>query len=95
MVPSADGAQPAVSVQDPFPGWHRRGLPLWPGCDKLLRVDPLNDGTEGFFVAVLERGGGGGGGDAGGGSSEAQQPKQQRQQQQQQKKLAKIKKRPM
>lgn len=42
-------------VVDPFPRWHRRGLPVTEGSEKLVRVDPYMDGTDGFFVAVFER----------------------------------------
>lgn len=35
---------------------HRRGLPgLVEGHEKLVRCDPEEDGTDGFFVAVFER----------------------------------------
>ena len=41
---------------DPFPSWHRRGVPgTMEDADKLVRVDPDADQTDGFFVAVLER----------------------------------------
>jgi hypothetical protein len=26
------------ATQDPFPSWPRRGLPLFPGCEKLIRT---------------------------------------------------------
>ena len=38
-----------------FPNWKRRGLPLFSGAKKLLRIDPYNDGTDGFFIACFER----------------------------------------
>ena len=41
--------------QDPFPGWHRRGHPVLEGSDKLVRVDPHADATDGFFIALLVR----------------------------------------
>ena len=41
---------------DPFPAWHRRGVPeTVEDADKLVRVDPNADQTDGFFIAVLER----------------------------------------
>lgn len=40
---------------DPFPGWKRRGLPLLPGHEQLIRIDPELDETDGFFVAVFQR----------------------------------------
>eukprot|EP00192_Tetraselmis_astigmatica_P024891 CAMPEP_0117657788 /NCGR_PEP_ID=MMETSP0804-20121206/5517_1 /TAXON_ID=1074897 /ORGANISM="Tetraselmis astigmatica, Strain CCMP880" /LENGTH=295 /DNA_ID=CAMNT_0005464265 /DNA_START=161 /DNA_END=1048 /DNA_ORIENTATION=- len=43
-------------LHDPFPSWHRRGLPLVDGSEKLIRTDPYEDGTDGFFVAVFQRG---------------------------------------
>lgn len=36
-----------------LPGWQRRGLPLFEGCEKLVRTDPVEDGTDGFFVALF------------------------------------------
>ncbi|XP_072964647.1 25S rRNA (cytosine-C(5))-methyltransferase NSUN5-like [Typha angustifolia] len=38
----------------PFPQWHRRGLPVFEGCEHLLRTDPA-DGMEGFFIALFVR----------------------------------------
>ncbi|KAF5830704.1 S-adenosyl-L-methionine-dependent methyltransferase [Dunaliella salina] len=40
---------------DPFPSWPFRGLPLFPGSEKLVRTDAFRDGTDGFFVAVFAR----------------------------------------
>ena len=41
---------------DPFPAWHRRGVPGTVDCaEKLVRVDADADQTDGFFIAVLER----------------------------------------
>ena len=41
---------------DPFPEWHRRGLiGSVEGAEKLVRVDPEADATDGFFIAVFER----------------------------------------
>lgn len=42
-------------LQDPFPGWKRRGHPLFKGAEKLVRVDPEADGTDGFFITLFER----------------------------------------
>mmetsp|Transcript_40301 Transcript_40301/g.89498 ORF Transcript_40301/g.89498 Transcript_40301/m.89498 type:complete len:538 (+) Transcript_40301:127-1740(+) len=50
-----EAADKGFELVDPFPGWHRRGLPLYEGCDKLVRTDPYEDGTDGFFVAVFQR----------------------------------------
>jgi putative methyltransferase len=42
-----------------LPAWPRRGEPGWGLSDddaaKLVRTDPLKDGTDGFFVALFER----------------------------------------
>lgn len=68
-------------LADPFPSWHRRGVPgLVEGAEKLVRVDPEEDGTDGFFVALFVRDGAGG---------EQQQEQEQQQQQQQRKKKKK------
>jgi putative methyltransferase len=41
---------------DPFPQWHRRGLPgSIAEAEKLVRTDPLKDQTDGFFLAVFQR----------------------------------------
>jgi hypothetical protein len=42
-------------LQDPFPSWHRRGHPVLKGADKLVRVDPEEDATDGFFIALFVR----------------------------------------
>ena len=66
-------------LADPFPAWHRRGVPgLVEGAEKLVRVDPDEDGTDGFFVALFVRG-------------EGRGDQQQQQQQQQRKKKKKRK----
>jgi putative methyltransferase len=41
----------------PFPDWPRRGLPVLEGAERLVRVDEVEDGTDGFFIAVFERAG--------------------------------------
>lgn len=38
-----------------LPQWPRRGLPVVPGAEHLVRCDPSEDCTNGFFVAVFER----------------------------------------
>ena len=44
------------ALANPFPAWRRRGLPgSVPGAEKLVRVDPLEDATDGFFLAVFQR----------------------------------------
>ena len=43
------------ALYDPFPSWKRRGLPLCPGHNLLVRTDPQEDGTDGFFIAAFER----------------------------------------
>lgn len=53
VLPAAAAA--AFRLADPFPAWHRRGLPVLEGSEKLVRTDPYEDGTDGFFVAVFER----------------------------------------
>ena len=41
---------------NPFPQWHRRGIAgSVEGAEKLVRVDPYEDETDGFFIAVFER----------------------------------------
>ena len=35
--------------------WPRRGLPSVDGAERLVRVDPNLDGTDGFFVACFAR----------------------------------------
>ncbi|CAG9463887.1 unnamed protein product [Pedinophyceae sp. YPF-701] len=41
---------------DPFPSWHRRGLPgVLEGSHLLVRVDEQQDGSDGFFLACFER----------------------------------------
>jgi len=41
---------------DPFPEWHRRGISgSVDGAERLVRVDPFEDKTDGFFIAVFER----------------------------------------
>ena len=42
-------------LMDPFPGWHRRGLKVVAAAEKLIRVDPQADQTDGFFIAVFQR----------------------------------------
>lgn len=44
-------------LKDPFPSWHRRGLPVVAGAKKLIRVDPDTDQTDGFFIAVFHKSG--------------------------------------
>jgi len=42
---------------DPFPGWPRRGLAgSVTGAEKLVRTDTVEDSTDGFFLAVFQRG---------------------------------------
>ena len=74
-------------LEDPFPAWPRRGVAsLVAGADRLVRVDPDEDGTDGFFVAVFAKqaassgGGGSSGGGAGGAAAAApaQQAKKRR-----------------
>uniref|UniRef100_A0A061RLC0 Putative methyltransferase n=1 Tax=Tetraselmis sp. GSL018 TaxID=582737 RepID=A0A061RLC0_9CHLO len=50
-----EAAARGLRLADPFPGWPRRGLPVFDGAEKLVRVDPYEDGTDGFFVALFER----------------------------------------
>lgn len=47
--------QRGFELVDPFPSWPRRGLPLVEGAEKLVRTDPSEDGTDGFFLAVFQR----------------------------------------
>ncbi|XP_059453103.1 25S rRNA (cytosine-C(5))-methyltransferase NSUN5 [Corylus avellana] len=41
-------------LSTPFPGWRRRGLPVFEGSQHLLRTDPVEDG-EGFFIALFTK----------------------------------------
>lgn len=52
-MPAATAA--GFRLADPFPTWHRRGLPVVKGAELLVRTDAHADGTDGFFVAVFER----------------------------------------
>ncbi|WIA29585.1 hypothetical protein OEZ86_012077 [Tetradesmus obliquus] len=53
VLPAAAAA--GFKLVDPFPAWHRRGLPVVAGAELLVRTDGYQDGTDGFFVAVFER----------------------------------------
>lgn len=74
-----DALAAGFDLVDPFPGgaWARRGLPgSLPGGReaRVVRTDPCEDGTDGFFVAVFERrpvcsGWGGGGAEEGAGEA--------------------------
>jgi putative methyltransferase len=52
VLPTATAA--GFRLVDPFPTWHRRGLPVVEGAELLVRTDAHADGTDGFFVAVFE-----------------------------------------
>ena len=52
-----EAAKQGFRLVNPFPGWPRRGRPGVPGAERLVRVDPDLDGTDGFFIALLERSG--------------------------------------
>ncbi|XP_050364449.1 25S rRNA (cytosine-C(5))-methyltransferase NSUN5 [Argentina anserina] len=41
-------------LETAFPKWHRRGLPVFKGAERLLRTDPVQD-KEGFFIALFVR----------------------------------------
>jgi len=51
----AEAGSRGFALFDPFPRWERRGLPLCPGAQLLVRTDPDEDGTDGFFVAAFAR----------------------------------------
>jgi putative methyltransferase len=53
VLPAASAA--GFQLVDPFPAWHRRGLPVFERSELLVRTDALQDETDGFFVAVFER----------------------------------------
>lgn len=56
MLPEATAK--GFRLADPFPAWPRRGRPgSVAGAERLVRVDPDLDGTDGFFVALFERAG--------------------------------------
>lgn len=43
-------------LADPFPTWSRRGVVgSVEGAEKLVRTDPQQDGTDGFFVALFKK----------------------------------------
>lgn len=71
VLPAATAA--GFALVDPFPAWHRRGVPVVEGSELLVRTDAHEDGTDGFFVAVFERNTS---------SKVPQQPQAQQQQQQ-------------
>lgn len=50
-----DAHSQGFRLKDPFPSWHRRGLPVVAGAEKLVRVDPEDDQTDGFFIAVFHK----------------------------------------
>jgi putative methyltransferase len=54
VLPAATAA--GFRLVDPFPAWHRRGVPVVEGSELLVRTDAHEDRTDGFFVAVFERG---------------------------------------
>jgi putative methyltransferase len=51
----AEAGSRGFALYDPFPEWKRRGLPLCPDSQLLVRTDPKEDGTDGFFVAAFAR----------------------------------------
>ncbi len=54
MLPEAAAA--GFALAHALPAWPRRGRPgALAGAERLVRVDPDLDGTDGFFVAVFER----------------------------------------
>lgn len=53
---SVEAKKVGFRLVDPFPEWHRRGIPgSVDGAERLVRVDPFEDKTDGFFIAVFER----------------------------------------
>lgn len=51
-----EAAARGFRLEAPFPSWPRRGVPgSVPGAEQLVRVDPDEDGTDGFFVALFVR----------------------------------------
>jgi putative methyltransferase len=74
-----EAAARGFQLEEALPGWPRRGLAgLVEGAEKLLRVDPDEDGTDGFFVAVFAREDSGSGGDAQGQQQPQRQPKKKK-----------------
>jgi hypothetical protein len=55
QIESSEEPRWCCQLQDPFPSWHRRGHPIVEGSDKLVRVDPEADATDGFFIALFVR----------------------------------------
>jgi putative methyltransferase len=43
------------ALEKALPQWPRRGYPLFEGCEKMVRVNPNKDKTEGFFLALFTR----------------------------------------
>jgi len=51
-----EAAAAGFALADALPAWPRRGRPgALAGAERLVRVDPDLDGTDGFFVTVFER----------------------------------------
>lgn len=53
VLPTAEAA--GFSLMHALPQWHRRGAGSFSWAQKVVRVHPTIDGTDGFFVAVFER----------------------------------------
>ena len=54
VLPEAEAA--GFRLVRALPFWHRRGLTsAFPWADNLVRVHPVLDGGDGFFVAVFDR----------------------------------------
>ena len=52
----AEAERRGFELQPALAAWPRRGLPMFEGCEKLVRVDQEKDATDGFFLALFERG---------------------------------------
>ena len=51
----AEAERLGFGLEKALPQWPRRGFPLFEGCEKLVRVNPNRDNTEGFFLALFTR----------------------------------------
>ena len=84
-----EAAARGFRLEAPFPSWPRRGVAgLVDGAEKLVRVDPDEDGTDGFFVALFVRDGQPGGDSSGEAAAAAEQQHAGKRQLKKQKKQA-------
>ncbi|QDZ24370.1 rRNA methyltransferase [Chloropicon primus] len=51
----AEAERLGFQLEKALPQWPRRGYPLFETCDKLVRVNPNKDKSDGFFLALFVR----------------------------------------